>query len=76
MILLSNRRGQILVEYILLMVISVSCAALLTKALVGRGDDGQRGIVIKQWDKILKVIGNDLPDCSNQADFGKPSCPP
>lgn len=71
-----SKSGQILVEYMLLMVISVSCASLLIKGLVGRGEGTNQGIIVKQWDKILKVIGNDLPDCSRQTDFSKPNCPP
>lgn len=71
-----NSSGQILVEYLLLMVIAVACATLLIKALVGRGDDSNRGMVIKQWDRIIHVIGNDLPDCEKQTDFGTANCPP
>lgn len=69
-----NQSGQILVEYLLLMVIAVACATLLIKGLVGRGDDAQRGVVIKQWDKIIHIIGNDLPDCSKQNQYGQPNC--
>ena len=70
-----NNRGQILVEYLLLLVISVACATLLTKKLISRGDTP--GIIINQWDRILKVIGNDLPDCAKQTDFSqKANCPP
>jgi hypothetical protein len=58
------------------MVIAVSCATLLINGLVGRGDGDQRGVVIKAWDKMIKVIGNDLPDCSNQTNFKSPTCPP
>ncbi len=73
---LRSNKGQILVEYILLMVIAVSCATLLTKKLVGRGDDSSRGIVIKQWDRIINAIGNDLPDCTKQTSYNSPNCPP
>lgn len=67
-------RGQILVEYLLLMVIAVGIATLLTKSLIGRGDSNQ-GMVIKAWNGILKNISNDLPDCENQTDLSKPNCP-
>lgn len=59
---LSNRRGQVLVEYLLLMVIAVGLATLLTKQLVGR-DDARPGIIINAWNKILINIGSDIPDC-------------
>ncbi len=75
--LLKNQAGQILVEYLLLMVIAIACATLMIKALVGRGETGSnRGMITKQWDRILHVIGHDLPDCAKQTDFTNPNCPP
>jgi hypothetical protein len=75
--LLNNQAGQILVEYLLLLVIAVGCATLLIKGLVGRGDAGtNQGMIVKQWDRILHIIGNDLPDCAKQTSFNSPNCPP
>lgn len=71
----NNNRGQILVEYLLLMVIAVGIVALLTRSLVRR-DEASPGLIIKAWDGILKSIGNDLPDCHKQTDFSRPNCPP
>lgn len=74
---LKSNSGQIIIEYILLMALVVSLAAALTKGLVGRADSGSgQGAIIKTWNKIIKVIGNDLPDCPNQTDFTKPNCNP
>lgn len=71
-----NNSGQILVEYILLLLIAVSSAMILTTALVGRrADVDNSGIIIKSWHKIITAIGNDLPDCPNQRDFNSPNCP-
>ena len=77
---LKNQNGQILVEYLLLMVIAVACAAALTNKLIGRSgtkDDGytNTGIIIKQWDKIINIIGNDIPDCATQTNFKDAKCP-
>lgn len=69
-----NNKGQILVEYLLLMVIVIGCATLLTKSLVNRSDSNP-GMIIKVWDGIIKNIANDLPDCENQVDFSIPNCP-
>ncbi len=71
---LKNNKGQILVEYVLLMVIAVGCATLLTKQLISRGSD--EGHIIKMWNKVIVIIGNDVPDCANQTDFSRPNCPP
>lgn len=72
---LRSNKGQVLVEYILLMVITISFATILIKSLVSR-EDGNRGMVIKQWDTLLKKLGNDVPDCPKQATFATPNCPP
>jgi len=61
---LKNKRGQIVVEYVLLLVIAVAVAALITKELVHRDPDSP-GVLIKKWDDILKEIGKDLPDKTN-----------
>jgi hypothetical protein len=68
---LKNKRAQVLVEYLLLMVIAVGLATLLTKTLINRsGGSGinKTGIIITAWDKLLKNVGQDLPDCE------KPNC--
>lgn len=72
--LYKNKKGQILVEYLLLMVVAVGLSTLLTKAMISR-KDGSSGMIIKAWDKIIKSIGNDLPDCSKQTTFTAPNCP-
>lgn len=69
-----NRRGQVLVEYLLLMVIAIGCVTIMTKALVNRSTENP-GMIIRAWDGILKSISNDLPDCSKQQDFGEANCP-
>lgn len=71
-----NTRGQVVVEYLLIMVLMVAIAAGLTKKLVGRGDDdASQGMIIKSWTRMIKVIGNDLPDCPKQQNFNTPNCP-
>ena len=56
-----NQKGQIVVEYVLLLIIAVGIAALLTKQLVSR-DSSNPGILTSKWSAILITIGADLPD--------------
>ncbi len=56
-----NRKGQIVVEYVLLLVLAVGLAALLVSRLVSRNADNP-GILVAKWHKILEVVGDDLPD--------------
>jgi hypothetical protein len=58
---LKKNSGQVVVEYVLLLVIAVSLAALITKELVKR-DPETPGILVEKWDAILHAIGDDLPD--------------
>jgi hypothetical protein len=70
-----NQRGQVLVEYMLLLLISVSFATLLVSKLISR-KEGDEGIIIKSWTRMLTTLGNDLPDCSDQDTFNRPKCIP
>lgn len=69
-----SQQGQVLVEYLLLMVIAVGMVTIITKAMINRSDDNM-GFIIKSWNGILKNIANDLPDCGNQKDMSTANCP-
>ncbi len=56
-----NNRGQVVVEYVLLLVIAVSISVVLLSALVKRDPDNP-GILVAKWHQILSVVGDDLPD--------------
>lgn len=71
--LIANRRAQVVIEYVLILFISVACATILTKALISRNPNDP-GKMISAWNRILQVIGNDLPDCPTQSEFSKPRC--
>ena len=71
-----NQKGQILVEYMLLLLISVTFATILVSKLISRRD-GEQGIIVKSWAKMLTTLGNDLPDCPYQENFNTPlKCKP
>ena len=56
-----NPKGQILVEYVLLLIIAVTVAALIVNTIVSR-DPEEPGFLIRKWNQILEFIGDDLPD--------------
>ncbi len=56
-----RQRGQIVVEYVLLLAITVSLAILITKTLIGR-DNGNPGFVLAAWQTLITQIGADLAD--------------
>lgn len=58
---ISDQRGQVVVEYVLLLVIVVTLAVLLTKSLVSRNAD-DAGIITSKWYQIITAIGKHIPD--------------
>jgi hypothetical protein len=56
-----GERGQVVVEYVLLLVASVTLALLVTRLMVGR-DPGNPGFVMSAWDAMVKEIGSDNAD--------------
>ena len=58
---LGQNKGQLVVEYVLLLAIAVMIAATLQSALVGRSE-GNTGIIINKWGQLLELVGNDLGD--------------
>lgn len=50
--------GQIVVEYVLLLVVAVTIAIFLTSRMISR-NPGNPGFVIGGWDKIIRQIGLD-----------------
>lgn len=56
-----RRRGQVVVEYVLLLVIAVGIAGLVMRSCVSRNED-QAGVIIQFWDEMLRVIGSDEAD--------------
>lgn len=55
---LTSHRGQIAVEYVLLLVIGVFIAALITTLFVSRNPEDP-GYLINMWSKLIQLIGSD-----------------
>ena len=53
--------GQIVVEYVLLLVIGVTVALIITSLMVSRNPESP-GFIIQKWVEILQVIGGDSAD--------------
>ncbi|MGE4131722.1 MAG: hypothetical protein AB7F86_08785 [Bdellovibrionales bacterium] len=57
-------RGQIVVEYVLLLVVGVSVAALITSTMVSRNPESP-GFLVRKWVEIINYIGSDTADDLN-----------
>ncbi len=62
--ILRGSSGQIVVEYVLLLVIGVGLAVLITKQMVSRNPD-KPGFLVKKWVGIIETIGKDHADAPN-----------
>ena len=62
--------GQIVVEYVLLLVVAVSLATLITRTMISQSQ-GQTGFVITFWQQILTQIGSDKADDVESGGAGK-----
>ncbi len=56
-----------MVEYVLLLVVGVSIAALITTTVVSRNPDNP-GFLVKKWLDMVKLIGEDPSDDLKPAD--------
>jgi hypothetical protein len=56
-----STNGQIVVEYVLLLVVAVSLAILITKVVINRSADNP-GFVINAWEAMIQQIGAEKPD--------------
>lgn len=63
--ILASQSGQIVFEYVLLLVIGVSIAMLITSKMASRSEETP-GFLVQKWYEIIKVIGDDDAD-----DLGK-----
>jgi Flp pilus assembly pilin Flp len=57
----NRESGQIVVEYVLLLVVAVSLATLITRTMISQSQ-GQTGFVITFWQQIIDQIGSDKAD--------------
>jgi uncharacterized protein (UPF0333 family) len=53
--------GQIVLEYVLLIVIGVTVAMLITSTMVSR-DANSPGFLIRKWFEMIRTIGEDPSD--------------
>ena len=58
---LRNQRGQIVVEYVLLLVIGVVIATTMTTLMVSRSPESP-GFVVVRWLQVIQTIGQDYAD--------------
>ena len=56
-----SQSGQIVVEYVLLLMVGVMIATFITSLLVSRSDDNP-GVLTTKWRQIIQTIAEDTVD--------------
>lgn len=58
-----SQRGQVVVEYVLLLSIAVALALIVVTGLVKRDDQDPEnsGALIRQWQRLQNQIAEDIP---------------
>ncbi len=56
-----NRKGQLVIEYVLLLSISAVIAAIIVNKLGSQNED-EPGAIIKGWSAVVKSIAEDQAD--------------
>lgn len=56
-----SQAGQIVVEYVLMLLVAISIAVLIINLIVSRSEDDP-GFLIKAWDGIIRTISDDKTD--------------
>lgn len=59
-----RQSGQVLIEYVIILVILVAAATALVSRLIGR-DPQNPGFVITSWNSIALIIAQDNPDSTS-----------
>ena len=62
-----NQRGQIAVEYILLLLVGIAVATLIVSQFVSRNPESPR-FLVQKWQEIITLIGEDPADDLQQED--------
>lgn len=57
----SGQSGQIVIEYILLLIVVISIGGLLMRTLVS-SDPNNAGVVYRVWQEVLIEVGKDKAD--------------
>ena len=53
--------GQMVVEYVLLLVVSIAMAALMVRLMVSRSPDNP-GLIIHKWQQLIEFVATDDPE--------------
>lgn len=56
-----KQQGQVILEYILLMLITLTLATFLMKSLVSRSTD-ETGVLMKKWQSLIEQVASDDPN--------------
>lgn len=57
----SSERGQVIIEYVLLMLVALGIATFIMKSMVSRNAD-DAGFLMKKWQTLIEQVASDDPN--------------
>lgn len=58
-----NQKGQLIIEYVLLLTVVTVLATAIIRLLIGQGaTPGEQGLIVQKWSSIVNAISADLID--------------
>ncbi len=56
-----SEKGQIVVEYVLILIVAVTVALMISSGLVSRNSDSP-GVLTEKWRSLIEFIAADVPE--------------
>ncbi len=57
------QKGQLIIEYVLLLTVVTVLAGTLISAMIGQSDDpSSQGLIVRKWTQVVQAIASDVID--------------
>lgn len=60
---LSDQKGQLIIEYVLLLSVVTVLAGVFIGQMIGKSDDpASQGLIVRKWSQVVQAIASDVID--------------
>lgn len=59
----TDEKGQLIIEYVLLLTMVTVLAGTLISGMIGQSDDpASQGLIVRKWSQVVQAIASDVID--------------
>lgn len=59
----TDEKGQLIIEYVLLLTMVTVLAGILISGMIGQSDDpASQGLIVRKWSQVVQAIASDVID--------------